>query len=138
MRTFQVPAVWFIVSEWPLDDYGRLDRVRLPRDGGWRVLRPSVDELSPIEHELLAIFAHTLEWPNDVEFDVLAPFTSLVEQLPSSFNNGQPIDPGLLSIQAICLIRERIYSDIDAEMFFGHSSVRELAQAITVATHVQQ
>lgn len=139
MCTFQVPAVWFIVSEWPLDDHGRLDQAHLPRDGGWRVPRPSVArELSPIERELRAIFAHILELPNNDEFDVLAPFTSFLEQLPSSFNNGQPISLLLLSFQAIRLIRERIYPDINTEMFFYHSSVCELAQAIAAATQVQQ
>jgi hypothetical protein len=139
MCTFQVPAVWFIVSEWPLDEHGRLDRAHLPGDGGWRVPRPSAaEELSPIERELRAIFVHVLELPNDTEFDVLAPFISFVEQLPSSFNNSEPINTHLISFQAICLIRERIYPDIDAEMFFGHSSVRELAQAIAAATKMQQ
>ncbi|UJR34431.1 hypothetical protein I4U23_021838 [Adineta vaga] len=139
MCTFQVPAVWFLVSEWPLDENGRLDRARLPADGGWQVPRPSAtEELSAVERELRAIFAHIFELPNDIEFDVLAPFMSFIEQLPSSFNNGQPINPGLLSLQAMCLIRERIYPNIDAEMFFGHSSVRELAQSIAAATLIQQ
>ncbi len=114
---YMIPSIFMVLEKLPLNANGKIDRKNLPTPQFTAISHhhdTDLSQLTPLEEHIRRIFSEAFhnESPN----------------VAMSF--GQMGGTSLDAIRAIWLIRQEIYSKMDAGVLFANPSVRQLAHAI--------
>jgi enterobactin synthetase component F len=112
-----IPSIFIVLEKLSLNDNGKIDRKLLPTPSSSELTNAdntNVLPLTPLEKNLLHIFTEAFHTESP---DVNMPFVQM---------GGTSLD----AMQAIWLIRQKIYTKIDVGLFFANPSIRQLARVI--------
>ena len=119
LPSYMIPSHFIILPSFPLNANGKIDRKCLPPPPKFSSTIANDDDgslfhLTALEQQLRDIF---IEAFHNTSVDMTMPFFRM---------GGTSLD----AIRVVHLIRQKIYSQLDATLLFMNPSIRQLAQAI--------